>query len=297
MLPEIVKAPDNFSSLSYTARMIYRNLQDLFVATQKMDSEPIVINNNEVKVWMVGHATTLINLFGTTILTDPVLSFGLPLPKRLVAHGYNVEELPPLDYVVVSHLHLDHCSRSTLRELASRTTTIILPKECRYIVEKLHFKHVVELDWGKTNISETTHITAYRPEHWGQRFPWERTQRGYNCYVIEKNGSTIFFGGDTGYGDFFKKIGDNHAIDIALLPISAYNPAYLRKHHMDPSEAHQAFKDLRGAHCVPIHWGSFRLGLEPMHEPPKLFHYYAEQEGLTDRIHILTNGQSFSLEP
>lgn len=103
---------------TYASRLLYRNLLDFFVATEIAPTEPIVIRSTEVALWMIGHSTVLINLYGTTILTDPVLSFGLPFPKRLVRHGYNIHELPPLDYIVISHTHLDHCNRPTLRRLA-----------------------------------------------------------------------------------------------------------------------------------------------------------------------------------
>jgi L-ascorbate metabolism protein UlaG (beta-lactamase superfamily) len=162
-------------------------------------------------------------------------------------------------------------------------------------VRKIPFKNVVELDWEESTNHNGVTVTAYRPQHWGKRYPWEPVDRGYNCYVIEKNNKTVFFGGDTGYGEFFKHIGSKHSIDVALLPISAYNPAnLLRPHHMTPADAHRAFQDLKGKICVPIHWGSFRLALEPMSEPPALFMELAKMSGVLDKIRLLHNGQNFS---
>ena len=157
------------------------------------------------------------------------------------------------------------------------------------------FQNIIELDWNKNFVDENISITAYRAEHWGKRYPWERTDRGYNCYVMEKNNRAIFFGGDTAYGNYFREIGSKHKIDVALLPISAYKPFMLTSHHMGPIEAHQAFSDLKSSHCIPIHWGSFRLALEPMNEPPQLFATEAAQNGVSHRTHILQNGTSFSL--
>lgn len=274
--------------------MGYRSLRDFFRPIRKLPSEPIVINPNEIRIWMVGHATTLINFFGTTILTDPVLVDALPFPKRLTAHGYTAEELPPLDYIIVSHVHLDHCNRRSLRKLAQKTNTIILPRACADMARKMSFSRVIELDWNEENAYPDVKVSAYRPEHWGQRFPWETRNRGYNCYVFEKNQRTIFFGGDTGYGEFFKAIGEKHSIDIALLPIGAYHP--ITPHHMDPEEAHQAFIDLKSIHCIPIHWGSFRLALEPMDEPRELFLEHARGRGVLERAHVLENGESFALD-
>jgi L-ascorbate metabolism protein UlaG (beta-lactamase superfamily) len=280
---------------TYSVIMLLKTASDYFRRIQRLPSEPIVIDESEVRVWMVGHATVLINFFGTTILTDPLLVRYLPIPKRLVMHGYKAHELPDLDYVIISHAHLDHFDRRTLRMLAPKTRTLILPRACKDLVEGMPFSEIRELDWDKNYSGEDLKITSYRAEHWGKRMPWERADRGFNCYVFEKNGRAVFFGGDTAYGKHFKSIGEKHEIDIALLPISAYKPMLMTDHHMDPIEAHDAFNDLRSQHCIPIHWGSFRLALESMSEPPRLFKAKAEQNGVADRTHILPNGKSFCL--
>jgi L-ascorbate metabolism protein UlaG (beta-lactamase superfamily) len=296
MSPNLLKDIPTRNFLSYFSRLFYRSIKDVFSRIKKLESHELVVDAKAVQIWMVGHATTLINIFGTVILTDPVLVHALP-PKRLVAPGYLASDFPPLDYIMVSHAHFDHCDKRSLRRLAGKTKTIILPRNCSDIVKGMGFKNVIELNWEKSlKINDVT-ITAYRPEHWGKRWPWERIDRGFNCYLIEKNGQTVFFGGDTGYGEYFKSISVKHTIDFALLPISAYNPANLRPHHMNPAEAHQAFLDLRGKHCIPIHWGSFRLALEPMSEPPKLFMELAKLSGNLEKIHLLHNGQSFSYSP
>ncbi|MFA6490822.1 MAG: MBL fold metallo-hydrolase [Candidatus Magasanikbacteria bacterium] len=276
--------------------MLIRTTLDFFRRIQLLPSEPIVINPDEIRVWMVGHATVLINFFGTIILTDPLLMRGLPVPKRRVMHGYKVEELPELDYVIISHAHLDHFDKRSLRRLASKTKTLIVPRACRDLVEKMSFQKIIELDWNKNNLESDLNVFAYQAKHWGKRFPWEKADRGYNCYVLERNNHAIFFGGDTAYGEYFKDIGDKHKIDIALLPVGAYKPMMMTSHHMNPLEAHQAFADLKSDHCIPIHWGSFRLALEAMGEPPRLFRTKAEQDGVIDRTHILPNGKSFCLE-
>lgn len=280
---------------TYSFIMLVKTIGDFLRRAQRLPSEPIVINPDEIRIWMVGHATVLINFFGITILTDPVLVMSLPIPKRRMVHGYEADELPPIDYVIISHAHFDHFDRRTLRMLADKTKTIIVPKNCSDLLKAMPFKNITELDWENVMKDDHLTITSYRAEHWGKRVPWEKMQRGYNCYTIERNGKTIFFGGDTAYGPHFKNIGQKHKIDMALLPISAYKPMLLGLHHMNPLEAHDAFCDLGSQHCIPIHWGSFRLTLERMDEPPRLFKNYAEQNGTLDRTHILPNGQSFCL--
>lgn len=280
---------------TYSLIMFVKTLTDIFRRVQRLPSEPIIINPNEIKIWMVGHATVFINFFGVTILTDPVMVMGLPLPKRRIMHGYKAAELPEIDYIIISHAHLDHFDRRTLRLLANKTQNIIIPKECSDLVEKMPFKNTAELHWGEVLKNDDLTVTSYRAEHWGRRVPWESKHRGYNCYTLERNGRAIFFGGDTAYGPHFKTIGQNHQIDIALLPISAYKPISMAAHHMNPLEAYNAFNDLQSRHCIPIHWGSFRLTLERMDEPPRLFKNCAEEYGVSDRTHILPNGKSFSL--
>ena len=280
---------------TYSLIMLVKTLTDFFRRAQRLPSETIIINSDEIRIWMVGHATVLINFFGVTILTDPVLVMSLPIPRRRIVHGYTAEELPPIDYILISHAHLDHFDLRTLRMLVDKTKAVIIPKECSDLVENMPFRKTTELGWGGVLKNDELTVTSYRPEHWGKRVPWERMQRGYNCYTIERNGRTIFFGGDTAYGSHFKTIGQNHQIDIALLPISAYKTMLMGSHHMNPDEALDAFSDLKSKHCIPIHWGSFRLTLERMDEPPRLFKDRAEHDGISDRTHILSNGKSYSL--
>lgn len=114
--------------------------------------------------------------------------------------------------------------------------------------------------------------------------------------MIQSNDRTIYFAGDTAYADLFTQIGSRFAIDVALLPIGAYKPEkWFKNLHLHPTTALQAFVDLRARHLVPIHWGTFWISDEPMAEPPAMLLAAAERAGLREKIHILTNGQSFDL--
>jgi len=117
--------------------------------------------------------------------------------------------------------------------------------------------------------------------------------RYYNAYVIKKNGKEIFFGGDSGYGPFFKQVGKLFSIDIAFLGIGAYCPDSFQKMHKSPEDSLRAFIDLRADSMIPIHYGDFRLSLEPMDEPPKRLRAASKKKGISDRVHILENGESF----
>ena len=122
----------------------------------------------------------------------------------------------------------------------------------------------------------------------------------YCGYVIEAEGSAVYFAGDTAHADFFKQLSEKFSIDVALLPIGAYRPRSWFKHiHMSPEDAVQAFIDLKAKHFVPIHWGTFKISDEPMREPPILLRQVAElarrggQAGITEQIHMLKNGGRF----
>jgi L-ascorbate metabolism protein UlaG (beta-lactamase superfamily) len=130
-------------------------------------------------------------------------------------------------------------------------------------------------------------ITALEVNHWGSRGLF-RDDLGYGGFLVETAAGSVFFPGDTAYCPRFAEYGRRFSIDVALLPIGAYNP--FRYAHMNPEDALQAFLDLRADHLVPIHWGTFVLSLEPIEEPPRWLAALAEQHGLADRVHVLRHG-------
>ena len=278
---------------SFVFKLLYRNLKDFLRPTRKIYAEKIIIQPNKLKIWAFGHATILINFFGKTILTDPILSNWLPFIKRHIAFPFSAEELPHIDFIVLSHAHHDHLHKTTLRRLSRKTSTIIIPKNCSDLVLGLGFQQVIELDWGKSYINDIA-IRSFKSHHWGLRYPWEKIERGYNAYVFERNNKTIFFAGDTGYGSFFREVGKSERIDYAILPIGAYNdPPTFLPHHMDARHALAAFKDLKAKHLIPIHWGNFRLSLEPIDEPIHILKKITNSSNISSQVHILENGQSF----
>jgi L-ascorbate metabolism protein UlaG (beta-lactamase superfamily) len=282
--------------LPFMGFMLKSAVTDSIKPIKKPEPSDVTIKNDEIRIWAIGHATTLINFYGTTILTDPVFANWIPFPRRLVAPGISIDQLPNIDYIIISHGHLDHFNRKSLKQLASKTKTLVIPKNSIDIVKGMDFKKVIETEWSTPYNFDDMEIFAFQPRHWGQRFPWERVVRGFNSYILKKNDKCMFFCGDSGYGDIFKTLGGKLKIDIALLPIGAYLPRdFMKPHHMNPEEALQAFIDLRAEHFIPIHWGNFRLSLEPIDEPPQLLNKLAAQKGIADKIHILKNGQSFTL--
>lgn len=280
---------------TYHLRVFWHCLTGVVKPIVKHPKQPIVIREHEVTTWMIGHASVLINLFGVTILTDPVFVNWLPFPRRMTAPGYMAAELPNIDYILISHAHLDHLNKKSLRQLAGKAKKIIVPKNCADLVARLGFEQVLEIDWESELHLPEFDLYSFKAIHWGERYPWQRKGRVFNSYSLQKNGRSIFFCGDSGYGELFKKVGSRFKTDLALLPIGAYSPTNLRKVHMDPFDAIQAFEDLGANYMVPIHWGNFRLSLESPDEPPRTLERLAKITKSEDYIYILKNGESITL--
>ena len=223
--------------------------------------------------WL-GHATVLINFFGVTVLTDPVFSkrVGLQLglgilgPKRFVAPALTVGELPPVDVLLLSHAHMDHLDLPTLRRLPP-AFAVTAPGTLD-LLRKTPFSRAKELRWGDSTAFRSRHgelrIQAFEVKHWGARLGGD-LHRGYNGYVLEREGVRLVFGGDTAFTHSFGRLRSHGTVAAALMPIAAYRP-WIRN-HCTPEEALQ-MADAAGAGLVlPIHHSTFKLSDEPMTEP------------------------------
>jgi len=153
------------------------------------------------------------------------------------------------------------------------------------------YREVVELGWGEEVTIRGARITALPVKHWGTRNLWP-DERGYTGFLIEHRDGSVFFPGDTAYFPRFKDYGRRYSIDVALLPIGAYQPPSFRRVHMNPEDALQATVDLRARHLVPIHWGTFVVSYEPIEEPIAWLRELARERGLEDRLAVLRHGES-----
>jgi L-ascorbate metabolism protein UlaG (beta-lactamase superfamily) len=220
----------------------------------------------------IGHATFLLRLNGTTILTDPAFfnRVGLrPLglltlgPRRLTPPALQLQDLPRLDLVLLSHAHMDHTDRPSLYRLPSKPP-MILASETSEFVEDLGFGQFEELHWTETAAVDGVRIEALRPKHYGRRYPWDR-DRGYNSYLLSKEGITVLFAGDTAHTDRVAQALRGRRVDVAMLPIGAYNPWI--QNHTSPEQAWQMFQDIGARYMIPMHWRTFQLSDEPIFEP------------------------------
>jgi L-ascorbate metabolism protein UlaG (beta-lactamase superfamily) len=219
-----------------------------------------------VAVTFVGHATMMVTTPEIRILTDPLLRtflFGL---RRAADAGITMPDLDDVGLVLISHAHRDHLDRRSLRRL-SRRATIVVPPGCADLVDDLGFERVVELAPGESFSAADVGVTAVPVRHSGARGMGTRRRRGSAGYVIFAQGTTLYFAGDTGYFSGFADIGRRLVPDVAMLPISGYEPAGFRDEHLSPLDAIYAFEDLGARVLIPIAHGSFPLSYEPLEAP------------------------------
>ena len=266
--------------------------RSLLLPTERPHGDGVVVEPaGGISVTYVGHATVLVRFDGVTLLTDPVYSSRLIVPKRLVAPGVPLEQLPPLDVVLVSHGHMDHLDVPTHRRLPTQGTVAVVAKNLSDLVAGAGYRDIVELGWGEQVTIGGARITALQVNHWGTRnlIP---DNRGYTGFLVEHRDGTMFFPGDTAYYPGFRDYGAQYSIDVALLPIGAYSPPPFRRVHMNPEDALTSLVDLGARHMVPIHWGTFVISYEPTDEPVRWLGELAEERGLTDRVALLRHGES-----
>jgi len=250
--------------------------------------------------WL-GHATVLINFFGVTILTDPVLfpRIGVRLPgatlglKRLTAPALTVRDLPKIDVVLLSHAHFDHLDMRTLHRL-DRSATVITASRTSDLLRWKRFRDVSELQWNEIKsvaaVAGRIDIRAFRVKHWGARKRRD-TYRGYNGYLLERNKHRIIFSGDTALTDSYAQLRASGSIDLAIMPIGAYNP-WIHS-HCTPEQAVQMANEA-GAHFImPVHHQTFRLSAEDFHEPIERFK--ATLRKTPERIALREIGETFVL--
>lgn len=246
-----------------------------------------------MKITYIGHATTLIELNGNHFLTDPHFGRRHLVFKRVIPLSYDPAHLPELTACLVSHAHYDHLDIGSYKYIPS-SVPIIVPEGIGKLLSSFLNNPIIELTtWATQRLGEAE-VIAVPVAHVGGRLLKLRFRKTVG-FVLKARGQTVYFAGDSSYGPHFKQVGQMFSIDAALLPIGAYFPRWLtRKKHMDPSEALQAFEDLRAKHLIPIHWGTFRQTLEPADGALLwLKRLLGGLPSLQNSVHILRPGESF----
>lgn len=266
-----------------------------------------LVKDGEIVVTFVNHTTFLIQVNGLNILTDPIWSeraspFQWIGPKRMRPPGIRFEDLPQIDVVLISHNHYDHLDVHTAKKLKERFDPLfIAPLGVSVYLQEHGITDTAELDWWeKQKISETINTSAVPAQHFSGRGLSDRDKTLWCGYVIETPAGTIYFAGDTGYDGFFKKIGARFApIDIALIPIGAYRPRWFMKPiHVDPEQAVLIHKDLNAKTSIGMHFGTFPLADEGMHEPIRDLAKARKKQKLADEEFIVMDeGQQKIFQP
>ena len=247
--------------------------------------------------WL-GHTTVLLSLDGFTVLTDPVfstrigLNFG-PLTvgiKRLVDIAAPVDDLPAIDVVLLSHAHMDHFDLPSLRRLESSRTHVVTADRTSDLLRIKRYAQVQELRWRQSVQIGPAKVTAFEVAHWGARMRSD-VFRGYNGYLLEVGRHRVVFGGDTAYTDSFRQFKSSQGLDLAIMPVGAYDP-WIRV-HCNPEQAWRMANDAGAQFVLPVHHQTFPLSREPRLEPVERL--IAAAGATPERVCLQEIGEEFHL--
>lgn len=304
-------------------------------------------NKSCPSITWIGHSTFLIQMAGMNVITDPVWAGQMAFQRRLAPPGIPIEDVPPIDIVLISHSHYDHLSIQSLRRLEGQKQ-LLVPAGLSAKLKLKGFTRVQELQWWESITVKGVTFTFVPSQHWTRRNPWDMNSSHWGGWVIEdhrqNNGAaselllsrerheaasasrretaaasalsespslrssegcrpyvsaspTVYFAGDSGYFTGFQDIGRSFDIDVALLPIGAYEPEwFMGPQHVTPEEALQAFEDTGARWFVPMHYGAFKLADDTPREALDRLEAERRRRCLEmERIVILPHGETWKL--
>jgi N-acyl-phosphatidylethanolamine-hydrolysing phospholipase D len=269
--------------------------KDFVVDKETILSDLKKYENEDYIAW-IGHATFLIKLGNTTIITDPVFSKNAgPLifgPDRFTEPALKLDEIPKTDLFLLTHNHYDHLDMGTIRRFPFKDTKVLLPLKLGKYFRPYRFKDINEMDWyDEIKVNDDLRVTFLPAVHWSKRSLTDTNKTLWGNFLIEYKGKKILFACDTGYGDIYKDLGEKYGpIDITMINIGAYNfkPMFDKSiYHTTPEEALNVAQDLKSKKVIGMHWGTFVLSLEPIMEPPKRFKDNAENFGFDKKDTIV----------
>jgi len=261
--------------------------KDHAIEKEKVLSDLEKYKDDDYIAW-IGHATYLIKLGDTTIITDPVFSKNAgPLifgPKRYVEPALKLNEIPKTDLFLLTHNHYDHQDMGTIRRFPFKNSKVLVPLKLGKYFTRYRFKDVNEMDWyDEVKVNNDLKVTLLPAVHWSKRSLTDTNKTLWGNFLIEYKDKKIFFACDTGYGNIYKELGEKYGpIDLTMINIGAYNfkPMFDRSiYHTSPEEALNVAQDLKSKKVLGTHWGTFVLSLEPIMEPPVRFKDNAEKYG------------------
>jgi L-ascorbate metabolism protein UlaG (beta-lactamase superfamily) len=243
------------------------------------DRPPARVEDAVWRVCFVGHASLLVQTAGINMLLDPVWSkraspFRYMGPKRVNDPGIAFSDLPPIDVILVSHGHYDHLDLATLSQLAAAHRPRVITPLGNDTIMRNHDPTIAaeSYDWDeRVELAPGVAVTPVPTRHWSARNLSDRNMSLWASFVIEGPGGSVYFVGDSGYGDgrYFRRVRERHgSLRLAILPIGAYEPRwFMREQHMNPAESVQAFIDCGAEFALGHHFGTFQLTDESIDAP------------------------------
>jgi len=332
-------------------------MKDYSFTVPNVEPDIAYLENNRKwpSITWVGHSTFFIQFGGLNIITDPVWSTQMAFQKRLSAPGIKVEDVPPVDIVLISHSHYDHLNINSLRRLVG-ARQLLVPAGLGAKLRKKGFLRIKELHWWESVMYNGVKFTFVPSQHSTRRNPWDTNSSHWGGFVIERPASrseklvshvrdaseasdeiesalesraqiasaseaaaaqscpffsgeayverpvisdfpTIYFAGDSGYFQGFKEIGRRFPVDVALLPIGAYEPEwFMAPQHITPEQALQAFDDLDAKWFIPMHYGAFKLADDTPREALDRLEAERRKRCISDeRILALPHGETWRM--
>jgi len=265
-----------------------KKLQASTFSLESIPNDGSALRNNKIAftaTW-IGHSTLLYQMDGLNILTDPMWSdraspVSYAGPKRVTPPAVALENLPPVDIVLITHNHYDHCDLPTLKKLGN-SPLYIIPLGLGKLLASSGINNYREMDWGQSLNHKGVEIICIPSQHFSSRGMFDRNKTLWCSFVVRNGKHGVCHIGDSGYFPGFREIGEKYGpFDICALPIGAFEPRwFMGSVHMNPSEAVQAFREMKGGVLIPHHWGAFRLADDPFDLPPQLYLQAVEASGL-----------------
>jgi len=306
-------SPERSGNVNWSFKIFNKEKKKLDMTVPKehvIDKDKVLSDLEKYKeddyIAWIGHATYLIKLGDTTIITDPVFSKNAgPLifgPKRYVEPALKLNEIPKTDLFLLTHNHYDHQDMATIRRYPFKDTKVLVPLKLGKYFTRYRFKDVNEMDWyDEIKVNDNLKVTLLPAVHWSKRSLTDTNKTLWGNFLIEYKDKKILFACDTGYGNIYKELGEKYGpIDLTMINIGAYDfrPMFDKSiYHANPEEALNVAQDLKSKKVLGTHWGTFVLSLEPIMEPPVRFKDNAEKYGFKKKEAIVFKiGEINSLE-